>query len=297
MLKKEFTVPKDYEGKRASDFLRSALPDLPESAVRKLFDARDVKLENIRISRDETVSAGQVMTVFLPGQQKVSLSSSLAVVYEDDDILLVNKRPGISVEQDVHGGTTLTDLCSGYILGKSPDAFPPAACHRLDNKTSGLCLFAKNPRALGILQDAFRNRNLDKYYVCLVRGIMKPPQAVCHAWLIKNPKQGTVRITDRPEPDAQPIVTGYETLESGPVSRLRVHLLPGEKKTICFTLRPSLLAFLDQDMRWKIEKGDFDVRIGASSEDIRLEGVFRVVEDAWIDGKNRAMAANVEVLA
>lgn len=232
MLKKEFTVPKDYEGKRASDFLRSALPDLPESAVRKLFDARDVKLENIRISRDETVSAGQVMTIFLPGQQEVSLSSSLAVVYEDDDILLVNKRPGISVEQDVHGGTTLTDLCSGYILGKSPDAFPPAACHRLDNKTSGLCLFAKNPRALGILQDAFRNRNLDKYYVCLVRGIMKPPQAVCHAWLIKNPKQGTVRITDRPEPDAKPIVTGYETLESGPVSRLRVHLLTGRTHQI-----------------------------------------------------------------
>lgn len=78
---------------------------------------------------------------------------------------------------------------------------------------------------------------------------------------------------------------------------VRIHLLPGEKKTVCFTLRPSQLAFLDQDMRWKIEKGDFDVRIGASSEDIRLAGVFQVAEDVWIDGKNRAMAANVEVLA
>ena len=69
----------------------------------------------------------------------------------------------------------------------------------------------------------------------------------------------------------------------------RVHLNAGERKTICFTLQPSQLAFLDKDMHWKIEQGIFDLRIGSSSEDIRLSSSFMVSEDAWIDGKTRAM--------
>ena len=77
----------------------------------------------------------------------------------------------------------------------------------------------------------------------------------------------------------------------------RAHLLPGEKKTIQFTLQPSQMAFLDKDMRWKIEKGEFVVRIGSSSEDIHAEESFRITEDGWIDGKTRAMMALTAVLA
>ena len=76
---------------------------------------------------------------------------------------------------------------------------------------------------------------------------------------------------------------------------VRIHLKAGERKTVRFTLHPSQLAFLDRNMRWKIEKGDFDVRIGASSEDIRLEDTFRITEDAWIDGKTRSMMAEVTI--
>lgn len=75
----------------------------------------------------------------------------------------------------------------------------------------------------------------------------------------------------------------------------RVHIKAGDTKSIRFTLLPDQLAFLDQDMRWKIEKGDFSVRIGASSEDTRAEGIFRITADAWIDGKMRSMIAKAEV--
>ena len=75
----------------------------------------------------------------------------------------------------------------------------------------------------------------------------------------------------------------------------RVHMKAGETKLIRFTLMPDQLAFLDQDMRWKIEKGVFSVRIGTSSEDIRAEGSFRISADAWIDGKTRSMVAEAEV--
>ena len=230
---KELIIPPHSAGTRVSDFVRDALPDLPESVIRRIFDARDVKLDGIRVPRDRIVQAGQLLKIYVPGTDAVAAPSSpLTVVYEDQDVLLVNKRAGISVEPDARGGTTLADLCAAHTARQDPDAYPPAACHRLDNRTCGLCLFAKNPDALAVLQDVFRSRNLQKYYVCLVRGTMKPPSAVCRAWLVKDARRARVRVTDRPEPGAKPIETGYETLESGPVSRLRVHLITGRTHQI-----------------------------------------------------------------
>ncbi len=230
---KEIVIPPSADGQPVADYLRSAFPDLPESVLRRVFASRDVKLDGVRIARDKKLRQGQLLKIYIPDNAgKSSAISSLSVVYEDEDVLLVNKRAGISVEPDARGGATLTDLCTEYVRQKNPDAFPPAACHRLDNKTCGLCLFAKTPQALDILQDVFRSRKLEKYYICLVRGIMKPPQAVCSAWLVKDALHARVRITDRPESDAKPITTGYETLVSGPVSRLRVHLVTGRTHQI-----------------------------------------------------------------
>ena len=230
---RESIVPAEAAGMRVIELVRKSLPDLPESTLRRIFASRDVKLDGVRVSRDTAVRAGQALKVYVPDAADVPEEPvSLSVVYEDDDVLLVNKRSGISVESDARGGQTLTDLCAAYVLGKNQDAFPPAACHRLDNRTCGLCLFAKNPEALAILQDVFRARTLEKYYICLVRGIMKPPSAVCKAYLVKDARRAVVRVTDRPEEGARPIITGYDTLESGPVSRLRVHLVTGRTHQI-----------------------------------------------------------------
>ena len=231
---KEAVVPSDAAGKRVIDLIRETLPELSESILRRLFDARDVKLDNVRVSRDTPVHPGQALKVYIPdGVAYVPAQpAGFSVVYEDSDVLLVNKRAGISVESDARGGRTLTDLCSAYVHEKDPGAFPPAACHRLDNQTCGLCLFAKTPEALEILQNVFRARTLEKHYVCLVRGRPKPPSAVCSAYLLKDARRAVVRVTDRPEEGARPIMTGYETLESGPVSRLRVHLITGRTHQI-----------------------------------------------------------------
>ena len=231
---KEIIVPMDAEGQRIADFLRASLPDLPESVLRRIFASRDVKLDGVRVSRDQRIQEGQLLKIYIPDSSAAGTSPApaLSVIYEDDDVLLVNKRAGISVEPDARGGVTLTDLCVEYVRRNNPEAFPPAACHRLDNRTCGLCLFAKNQQALDILQDVFRSRKLEKYYICLVRGIMKPPEAVCHAWLVKDALHARVRITDHQEPGAKPVTTGYETLESGPVSRLRVHLITGRTHQI-----------------------------------------------------------------
>ena len=234
MILKSLTIPAAAEGQKLGIFLRRALPALSESTIRRAFASRDVKLDGRRVPADTVLRAGQELKVYLPDTAEADASPAAPpeIVYEDDSVLLVNKRAGISVEKDARGGVTLTDLCASYMAAKDPSAFPPAACHRLDNRTCGLCLFAKTPEALAILQDAFRRRSLEKYYVCLVRGVMKPSSAVCHAWLVKDPLRAEVRITDRQVPGARPIVTGYETLVSGPVSRLRVHLITGRTHQI-----------------------------------------------------------------
>jgi len=224
---------------KAGLFLRRLMPSLPESVLRKIFTARDVKLDGVRITRDTPVRAGRELSVFLPAAH--GEASPLRVVYEDDDVLLVNKPAGISVEPDEPGTLSLQDLCCLHTQAHSRPSVSslpsagilfPAPVHRLDNKTCGLCLFAKNDRAYSILLDAFRDRTVEKYYICLVRGAMKPPAAVCSAFLIKDSARGVVRILDKNVPGARPVTTGYETLSSGPVSRLRVHLITGRTHQI-----------------------------------------------------------------
>ena len=223
---KTMIVPPEADGMKAALFLRRIFPYLPESAIRRAFSERDVKLDHIRISRNEPVHSGQTFSVFLPALS--GQTDCLRVVYEDDHMLLVNKPAGISVEPDKPGALSLTDLCRLHV---SSD-FSPVPCHRLDNKTSGLCLFAKSKEAQEVLTEAFRMRTVEKYYICLVRGIMKPSSAVCSAWLLKSASSTSVRILDHEVPGARPIVTGYETLSSGPVSRLRVHLITGRTHQI-----------------------------------------------------------------
>ena len=230
MALKTVIIPPEAEGMKTGLFLRRLFPDLPESAVRKLFDARDVRLDGVRVRKDEPVRAGQELRVFLPDGD--GNAASLRIVYEDDDVLLVNKPAGVSVESDVQGAVSLSELCRLHVQAASPSAVPPSPCHRLDNKTAGLCLFEKNEHALAVLEEAFRDRTVEKYYVCLGRGIPKPPEAVCRAFLLKDAEKGKVRILDREVPGARPVITGYETLESGPVSRLRVHLITGRTHQI-----------------------------------------------------------------
>lgn len=226
MKVKEFLVSDDAAGMRLSDYIRIILPDLRESEIRKLFSLRDIKLDSRPAPSAAVLRPGQLLRIYLPDRP----AATLHIVYEDERVLLLNKPSGISVEPDGSGGITLSELCRVY--AEEHGFSSPAPCHRLDNKTSGLCLFAKDTEALNILQDAFRSRHVDKYYICLVRGIMKPPAAVCTAYLRKDAAAGKVYVSDHAVPGSRPIVTGYETLTSGPVSRLKIHLLTGRTHQI-----------------------------------------------------------------
>lgn len=224
----EIKVDAAAGGQRIDATIRRFLPELPAPVVREAFSRRDVKLDGRRVKPNVRVQAGQQILLYC----METAEEDLAVVYEDQDVLLVNKRAGISVEADAKGGTCLIQLAEKHVRRFNATAETPIPCHRLDHQTCGLLLLAKNPHAAMILQKAFRDRTMDKRYICLVRGQMKPPAATCRAYLRKDAAAARVTIVDRSAPDARPIVTAYETLSSGSVSRLRVHLITGRTHQI-----------------------------------------------------------------
>ncbi|MBQ8554899.1 MAG: RluA family pseudouridine synthase [Clostridia bacterium] len=227
-MKYEFVIDAASAGQRIDACIRRFLPELPARTAQQSFQRRDVKLDGKRVKPDVRVAAGQKVELFCMEQA----APLVDVVYEDEDVLLVNKRAGISVEPDEKGGVTLSELALKHVQRKDTAAHPPKACHRLDNQTCGLLLFAKNERAEAILSRAFKERTMDKRYICLVRGMMKPPQASCKAYLVKDAKAARVTIHDSQVPGARPIITEYETLEAGPISRLLVHLVTGRTHQI-----------------------------------------------------------------
>ncbi|MBR6668254.1 MAG: RluA family pseudouridine synthase [Clostridia bacterium] len=227
-MKYEFITDPAAEGQRIDACIRRFLPEVPQRTVQQSFTRRDVKLDGKRVKPDIRVTAGQKVELFCMEQT----APLVDVIYEDDDVLLINKRAGVSVEPDEKGGVTLTELAFKHVRQHNPDAWPPKACHRLDNQTCGITLFAKNARAEAVLTRAFKERTMDKRYICLVRGMMKPPAATCKAWLRKDAKAAHVTIHDDAVMGARPIITAYETLEAGPVSRLLVHLVTGRTHQI-----------------------------------------------------------------
>jgi len=230
MVLRSFVIPPEAGGTRADAWLRRMLPALPESALRALFERRDVRMDGRRLRRgSELLTPGAELKVYLPDTAE---EDALNIVYEDADVLLLCKRPGVSVETDPAGRPSLQAQCLAQARRQDPEAFAPLPCHRLDAATSGLCLFAKNAAAHETLLRVFRERTLDKRYECLVRGVPKPPEAVCRAWLLKDAEAGRVRISDRPLPEARTILTEYHTLEAGAVSRLSVHLITGRTHQI-----------------------------------------------------------------
>lgn len=281
MRKESFTVPSDAANVKIMQLLHRLLPNLKESELQSAFKRRDVKLDHQRVSGDVRVSPGQSIEIYIPDSAS---AEALTVVYEDSDVLLVNKRPGLPVsdadnpEDSDHPFLTLQSLCLRHLLENGADCscFTPQPCHRLDARTSGLCLFAKNDASLRILTEVFHEHRLKKRYECLVRGIPKPASAICRAYLLKDAVHGKVQIFDQKVPGSKPIITGYDTLAQGPVSRLRVDLITGRTHQIRAHLaalgHPVLGDDLYGDRAWNRQNKARNLKLCAVSLELSTEG-------------------------
>ena len=141
------------------------------------------------------------------------------ILYEDEHLLLVNKRPGLVVHADEHEKVnTLINHIQAYLYQKkewSPFAehsFAPALCNRIDRNTGGIVIAAKTAEALRVMNQKIRDRELTKLYLCVVHGKMTPPAGKLEGYLFKDEAKKQVYVKQKPVPGARTAVTLYRTL-------------------------------------------------------------------------------------
>ncbi len=229
---KELTVGPNDAGQRLDRFLAKAVPLLPASLAQKYIRLKRIKLGGARVERDTRLKAGDVLQLYIndeffdkPREDNAFLTVAtpkLNIVYEDENILLVDKRPGIAVHahDGAEYGRTLIDHIQAYLYQKrewrprEEHAFAPALCNRIDRNTGGIVIAAKNAEALRILNQKIKDRELDKRYLAIVEGTPKPREGSLRGYLFKDAKQNRVFVSDKPQPGAKTCQTNYRVLES-----------------------------------------------------------------------------------
>lgn len=182
---KEVTVTKQSHGQRIDKFVRKYLSDAPLNFIYKLFRVKDVKVNDKRVKSDYVLSEGDIVKIYVTDQQLedftkkdslTKLNVKLDIVYEDNNILIINKPSGLLVHGDENEKRiTLNNFVLNYLMSKGEysdsDVFTPSPCHRLDRNTSGIIIYAKNFESLDLLERLFKDKTeVEKTYLALVCG-------------------------------------------------------------------------------------------------------------------------------
>ena len=246
---KVLTIDKNDAGQRLDKFLSKALPKLPQSLMYKYIRIKRIKRNGKRCTISDRLVAGDVLELYLndellepaaPRYPFLQASRQLDVVYEDDQLLLVNKKVGLIVHSDDKSyGDTLIDRIQRYLYEKgeyqpeNEHSFAPALINRIDRNTCGIVLAAKTAEALRLMNEKMKNRDIDKYYLCIVHGILTKKEAVLEGFLEKDEDRNQVFIHDHPLPGGRTIRTKYRVLaEKNNYSLLEIDLLTGRTHQI-----------------------------------------------------------------
>ena len=225
---REFHIGKNDEKQRLDRFLGKAVPLLPASLAQKYIRLKRIKVNGARAQRDQKLCAGDVLQCYIndeffetPSEENVYLTITtprLKIVYEDENIMLLDKPAGLVVHADEREKVnTLVNHMLAYLYQKrewkprEENAFTPALCNR---NTGGIVIAAKNAEALRILNDKIRDREIAKYYLCIALGRVEPPKGRIECFLRKDEKSNTVRVYHRPVPEGRSAVTLYQTLRT-----------------------------------------------------------------------------------
>ena len=247
---KELSVGQNDAGQRLDRFVGKAVPLLPDSLLQKYIRLKRIKRNGKGAKRDDRLAVGDVLQLYIndeffekPREENSYLkvgTPRLNIVYEDENILLLDKKPGVLCHSaGVWDYNTLIANVQAYMAQKGEwrpkeeNAFAPALCNRIDRNTGGIVIAAKNAEALRILNDKIRDREIEKYYLCAVQGRPRPPAGRLENYLFKDAKKNQVYVKARPEPGAKTAVTEYRLLTSkGKLSLVECRLLTGRTHQI-----------------------------------------------------------------
>ncbi len=248
---RELTIKKNDAGQRLDKFLFKALPDLPGALLYKSIRTKKIKRNRRRTDPAEILCEGDTLQLFLSEEffteqvgateALIGIRPRLDILYEDKNILLLNKPENVSVHEDEgNRNNNLLVHLQAYLYQRgeydpaAEQSFAPALCNRLDRNTAGILIAAKNAEALRVMNEKIKNREIDKFYLAAVHGAPSPREATLLAYLRKDAASNTVRIYDRNPPrDAKEIKTRYRTLSvRGELALLEVELLTGRTHQI-----------------------------------------------------------------
>ena len=227
---KELKIEKNDAGQRLDRFLAKAVPLLPASLAQKYIRIKRIKVNGARAERDTRLNTGDVLQLYIndeffdkPREENAFLTVAapkLNIVYEDEHILLVDKRPGLAVHphDGAEYGRTLIDHIQAYLYQthqwrpREENSFTPALCNRIDRNTGGIVIAAKTAMALRVMHQKIKDREMDKRYLAIVEGTPKPAEGVLKGYLFKDEKKNRVFVSDTPKPGAKSCETRYKTL-------------------------------------------------------------------------------------
>jgi len=237
-----FKITAEENGVRLDTFIAQALPDISRSAAQKLMDNGLVTLNGKTVKKNHKTTAGEVFEIELPEPEETDLVPQdipLDIVYEDDDVILINKPRGMVVHPAPgHPDGTLVNALM-YHCGDSLSGIGgvkrPGIVHRIDMDTSGLLIVAKNDAAHAHLSDQLSDRSLSRVYEAVVYGRLKEDSGTIDAPIGRHPTdRKRMAVTDKNSRNA---VTHYEViaryngfthvrciLETGRTHQIRVHM-------------------------------------------------------------------------
>ena len=243
-------VNKNDAGQRLDKFLSKAVKGLPTSLMYKYIRTKKIKRNRARTEAAVMLEEGDEIQLFIRDEFFASpekdqgalgrITPKIEPVYEDDNILLVHKRPGVLVhEDDAAQDNTLIMHIKAYLAQKgeydpeSEQSFAPALCNRIDRNTGGIVIAAKNAEALREMNEKIREDEMRKFYFCVVHGKMPKASDTLYAYHRKDSLHNTVEVTDTPLHGSKEIITKYRVLaERGGDSLLEVELVTGRTHQI-----------------------------------------------------------------
>ena len=250
---REIKIAKNDAGQRLDKFLTKAL-DLPVGLLYKSIRTKKIKVNRKRAENNTVLNEGDVIQCFLAeeffgkldeaGDVSLSLDKiqpKLDIVYEDENIMLLNKRPGVSVHEDEDSKVnTLIAHVQAYLYQKGEynpkdeQSFAPALCNRIDRNTGGIVIAAKTAEALRVMNEKIKLREIDKFYLAAVHGIPKKREDTLTGYLLKDEKLNKVRVYDsNPPRGAKNIITKYKVVaQRGSDALIEVELLTGRTHQI-----------------------------------------------------------------